>query len=159
MKSIDRLVTGLASELNIDSGARNQARRAWHYLATDTGNLYEILEDNVTLIGTLTLNAPAVYVALLTQTGTNAPVATILQNTLGYVPTIAYDDVGQYIISLDAATDSNKLWYTISQAISSTGFFTMFDGGTGNVFITSSDTGAQANDLLFLTPIEIRVYP
>lgn len=41
-----------------------------------------------------------VYTALLTQTGTNAPVATVLENTLGETPTWYYDfydeGVGRY---------------------------------------------------------------
>ena len=37
-----------------------------------------------------------VYTALLTQTGTDAPVATVLENTLGGDVTWTYDDIGSY---------------------------------------------------------------
>jgi len=37
-----------------------------------------------------------VYTALLTQTGTDAPVATVLENTLGYNITWGYSNVGVY---------------------------------------------------------------
>jgi hypothetical protein len=38
-----------------------------------------------------------VYTALLSQTGTNAPVATVLENTLGTTIVWTRDDVGEYI--------------------------------------------------------------
>lgn len=41
-----------------------------------------------------------VYEALLTQTGTDAPVATVLENTLGGTPTFSYVDVGWYHLTL-----------------------------------------------------------
>jgi len=41
-------------------------------------------------------SSPKVYRALLTQSGTDAPVATVLENTLGFVPTYEYSLVGQY---------------------------------------------------------------
>ena len=37
-----------------------------------------------------------VYIATLTQTGTNAPIATVLENTLGEVPTWSYVSAGTY---------------------------------------------------------------
>ncbi len=52
-----------------------------------------------------------VYTALLTQTGTSAPTATILKNTLGVTPTFTYTTNGDYDIttSVDAFT-ANKTW-------------------------------------------------
>jgi hypothetical protein len=50
-----------------------------------------------------------VYSALLTQTGTNPPVATVLENTLGEVPVFGRTSAGEYY--LDAANPiflSNK---------------------------------------------------
>ena len=43
---------------------------------------------------------PKVYRALLTQTGTNAPVATVLENTLGGTVVWSYGDVGIYLATL-----------------------------------------------------------
>ncbi len=40
--------------------------------------------------------APKIYRALLTQTGTSAPVATVLENSLGGNITFAYTSVGEY---------------------------------------------------------------
>lgn len=42
------------------------------------------------------ITKPKVYRALLTQTGTDAPVATVLENTLGFVPTWTRGGVGLY---------------------------------------------------------------
>lgn len=43
-----------------------------------------------------------VYTALLTQSGTSAPVATVLQNTLGTV-TYSYNSLGNYNINLPSS--------------------------------------------------------
>lgn len=40
-----------------------------------------------------------VYTALLTQKGTDAPVATVLENTLGFTPIYTYSSAGVYILS------------------------------------------------------------
>ena len=45
-------------------------------------------------------NGVKVYRALLTQTGTDAPVATVLENTLGADVTWDYDDAGRYRVTL-----------------------------------------------------------
>ena len=49
-----------------------------------------------------------IYVALLTQTGTDAPVATVLQNTLGGTLVWTYSDIGSYIGTLLGAFTENK---------------------------------------------------
>jgi hypothetical protein len=50
-------------------------------------------------------SAPAykVYTALLTQTGTDTPVATVLENTLGGEPVWVRNDVGEYTATLNNA--------------------------------------------------------
>jgi len=49
-----------------------------------------------------------VYTALLTQSGTDAPVATVLQNTLGGTVVWTRDDVGDYTATLSSAFTNNK---------------------------------------------------
>jgi len=49
-----------------------------------------------------------IYTALLTQTGTNAPVATVLENTLGGEVVWTYEDVGQYFAELTDSFPLNK---------------------------------------------------
>lgn len=62
-----------------------------------------------TLAGT-----PTVYVALLTQTSTNAPVATVLVNTLGGTPTWGYTSVGVYTATLTGVFTAAKTGVFIS---------------------------------------------
>jgi len=50
---------------------------------------------------------PKVYRALLTQTGTDAPVATVLENTLGGTPVWTYQGVGIYRALLTDAFPEN----------------------------------------------------
>ena len=51
-----------------------------------------------------------VYTALLSQSGTNAPVATVLENTLGDIVTFTYKDVGTYnIISNGLFTEGKTI--------------------------------------------------
>lgn len=50
-----------------------------------------------------------VYTALLTQSGTDAPIATVLENTLGVTPTYGYSSVGEYtLISAGFFTEEKK---------------------------------------------------
>lgn len=51
-----------------------------------------------------------IYVALLTQSGTNAPVATVLQNTLGGTVVWSRDDVGKYTATLANAFTTDKTY-------------------------------------------------
>jgi hypothetical protein len=53
--------------------------------------------------------APKEYVALLTQDNTNAPVATVLKNTLGATPIWTYTGTGTYTASVITA---NPLFLT-----------------------------------------------
>ncbi len=53
-------------------------------------------------------STPLVYKALLTQTGTDAPVATVLENTLGGTVVWSYNGVGEYNGALTGAFTSGK---------------------------------------------------
>ena len=74
--------------------------------------------DNLSVNGTqITENGGSpykVYTALLTQTGTNPPVATVLENTLGVNLTFGYLAIGVYTINNLNGWDRTKLWYGIS---------------------------------------------
>lgn len=48
-----------------------------------------------------------VYTALLTQSGTNAPVATVLENTVSN-PLFSYSQVGAYLFNCDDITNTAK---------------------------------------------------
>lgn len=99
---------------------------------------------------------PLKYTALISQTGTNAPVATILENTLGFTPIFSYDVVGAYNIS-GSTFDLNKTTITLQ---GSSGFCGALVNTTTQMIIYSFDnTGVLKNDLLSRNLLEIRVYP
>lgn len=54
-----------------------------------------------------------VYTALLRQTGTSAPVATVLEDTLGGTVGWTYEDVGEYSAILTGAFTLGKTWIII----------------------------------------------
>jgi hypothetical protein len=101
-----------------------------------------------------------IYTALLTQTGTSAPVANVLENTLGGTVVWTRIDVGNYVATLTGAFTLNKTFVFVSCNI--------FDG----VFIVGAnpvdantielytwdfvEVVEMAGDLVF---VEIRVYP
>ena len=54
-----------------------------------------------------------VYTALLTQSGTDAPIATILENTLVGTISFYYQGVGQYVIVSSEGWDTAKTTFSI----------------------------------------------
>ena len=109
---------------------------------------------------------PKVYIALLTQTGTDAPVATVLKNTLGGVPVWSYSNVGVYTGTLASAFTANKTITNINQAgvnlafPEETGFKSFFRVNDNTVRImTKLVSYDDANDLLDSVSIKIEVYP
>jgi hypothetical protein len=104
------------------------------------------------------------YVALLSQTGTNAPVATVLSNTLGSVAW-SYEGVGLYYgtSSLITATQTFVSFSsTASNSDSRLGDESgpiQFGPRTGYVLVSTSDVGLNSSDDALLNYITIRVYP
>ena len=141
------------------------------YFVKDLDNLYDrksrsevlldITIDNLELIGSgssepVDSRPYKVYTALLTQTGTNAPVATVLENTLGVTITLHYAAPGQYFLTADTPIFINPFFSTgITNANQS---LAIFEAGTGGLGINMKVGGVLANDVLFNHPIEIRVY-
>lgn len=103
-----------------------------------------------------------VYTALLTQTGTDAPTATILQNTIGTV-TYTYSGVGIYHATSSGLFTENKTFFIMSSSnYGSDGIiFTIDWVSSSDITINCFDTAAHTslNDALLKSPIEIRVYP
>lgn len=94
------------------------------------------------------------YTALLTQTGTNPPVATVLENTLGLNAVFTYDAAGQYTL-----TDLSGLFLSNKTAV-----FMQFKNGGPTMEIYADNvnqiiigTNGQ-DDVLLNTFIEIRIY-
>lgn len=104
-----------------------------------------------------------IYTALISQSGTDAPTARILQNTLGYIPSFAYYTVGSYGIILTNApydkiyTPTQYLYKTTSSNDTSITVITEDDNLiTINTRVATTDTTSD-NKLSDFT-IEIRVY-
>ena len=111
------------------------------------------------------INGVKKYVALLSQTGTNAPVATVLENTIGDI-VWSRQELGVYFGTLANAFPSTK---SICQAslisLSGDGDATVikrsYFGSASVVFIESTDDNLDGGvyDLDGVCYIEIRVYP
>lgn len=112
---------------------------------------------------------PKVYRALLTQSGTDAPVAIILENTLGDVPVWSYIDVGEYNCSLIGVFGLQKTLTSITNNIDEvkahSRILKIDDDSikvrTGEYNFTAPDTFEfiPINGYLINTSIEILVYP
>jgi len=106
---------------------------------------------------------PKKYVALLTQAGTSAPTATVLENTTGTTISYTYDNVGIYTIdALAAVFTANKT--TIK-------FGNEGNGSEMTIWVRAADTtttqfifevysgAVAANDMMQRTLVEITIYP
>lgn len=118
------------------------------------------------------LGAPAapylVYTALLTQTGINAPTATVLQNTLGGTVVWSYTSEGDYLATLAGAFTANKTFISATNGKNT-------DSGADGLILGSRNESTDAVSLLAFrgdgipkdlhtdgasrTSFEIRVYP
>jgi hypothetical protein len=106
-----------------------------------------------------------VYTALLTQTGTDAPVATVLENTIGNI-IWSYDSEGIYKAeSIGNFTESKTVVFISSGSNYSNfpSFYpTVYPGNNDYFYITTAaienPPNYNTNSSLLMTPIEIRVY-
>ena len=99
-----------------------------------------------------------VYTAILTQIGTNAPVATVLENTLLGTVTFQYVSNGIYTATLIGAFTTGKTTATLDGGT----FNQVFKAVQNNIntvrLVTYGTSGSVANDQMGLTTLEIRVY-
>lgn len=138
-----------------------------YIMYNDNGNTNKRIDTLQTTAQILALintevNEPKKYVALLTQSGTNAPTAIVLENTLGGTVVWTRDDVGYYIGTLSGAFTTDKtVVYTQIRDFSSS--IECFSQGENTVFIDTAYLNAGAfseqDGILSNTFIEIRVYP
>lgn len=106
--------------------------------------------------------APLIYRALISQESSSAPIAIVLENTLGEVPTFAYASPGVYTINTVSNVFTSDKTY-----LSCNGYISAVNGDTislektnGNqVTIYTLHNGYQIDDLLRKTEITIYVYP
>lgn len=107
------------------------------------------------------------YVALLSQTGQDDPVATVLENTLGGVPVWTRYSMGQYLCTLPDAFPKLKTFCSVTRGYDWGNLGNIYFGhAVGDDFLymyfldysgSSNDimNGPSGNDLY----VEIRVYP
>ena len=99
------------------------------------------------------------YTALLSQTGTNAPTATVTDPTLGTI-TFGYDDIGEFTIFSSGLFTQNKTLFFIANTngyVASGNKIAWVDINT--LSLKSIGNNVLANGVLSNTPILIRVYP
>lgn len=116
------------------------------------------------ILSRLTPQAPKykVYTALLSQSGTDAPVATVLENTLGDI-VWTRTSVGEYRGNLTGIFIEEKTFLLIQNYFQSTDTTTNLSyisvGSQDNISINSfDDTSSLSDDFLYYTSVEIRVY-
>ncbi len=102
-----------------------------------------------------------VYTALLTQEGTNAPVATVLQNTLGVTPVLTRDGIGFYKITATGVFEVGKT-FVYANHIALAHIDEKVGITSSNVdFVrvtTTTTAGVLSDNIIFNREIEIRVY-
>lgn len=107
--------------------------------------------------------APKVYVALLTQTGTDAPVATVLQNTLGGTVVWSRNGTGEYYGTLLGAFTGTVPHIEYIYTGNDTAQYYYISKDTNNIIsVISKDTPniiTVADNILKNAYIKIEVYP
>ena len=123
------------------------------------------LGDNSTRIATTAFvqNATGgyrVYTALVSQSGTSAPTAIVLRNTLGGTVTWAYTGVGTYTATLTGAftLDKTAIFFARNPIFYEIGG-ERTDANTITITTSDGGTGAALNSGLNKATIEFRVYP
>lgn len=103
-----------------------------------------------------------VYKALLTQTGTDAPVATVLENNLGGTVVWTRAGTGDYVATLSGAFVSGKTFLIPPKNFESSGIDSQFvDTGNTNeleLLIFQNDDNTPVDEELLRSSIEIQVY-
>jgi hypothetical protein len=103
-----------------------------------------------------------VYTALISQTGSGAPVTTTLENTLGGVVVWTYNGSGSYYATLGGAFILNKTIMFLSDGSpigsSAAEQLHAYYISTNQIQINTRKNGTSADGLLSLATVEIRVY-
>jgi hypothetical protein len=103
---------------------------------------------------------PKKYVALLTQTGTSAPVATVLENSLGGTVVWTRSVAGYYVATLNGAFPSDKTALFPGSPNSTTSQIALVDENQPNqVGLSTSINGVNTDGQLSNTAVMIIVYP
>jgi hypothetical protein len=114
-------------------------------------------EENGIYIGGLKLSTPKIYRALLNQTGTNAPVATVMENTIGAIVWTRVTN-GEYRGTLSGAFTSAKTHALIVSGEDSIAYVE-YTTNILTIITQVCDTLALTDSLLKNSAIQILVYP
>ena len=132
---------------------------------TGTRTVVADASGNLSAVASVDSRPYKVYTALLSQSGTNAPVATVLENTLGGTVVWSRGSVGLYIGTLDNGFSStlSKVIIFISggePSQNATGFYNALPNHINSVQVNTRNTSGSLADSLMSTgaTIEIRVY-
>lgn len=116
------------------------------------------VNDDLVVNGTNNIRPYKVWSALVSQSGTNAPTAVVIENTLGTI-TFNYVMTGRYQILSSNLFTNNKTIITGNNVNSGNGETAAFDlGGPSFCSILTRNGPVTANDCLNSTFVEIRVY-
>jgi hypothetical protein len=125
-------------------------------------NDVEVTESNTSYVNgvAVSTSTPKVYKATLTQTGTSAPVETVLVNTLSGTPVWSYVSVGLYKLTLTSEWAANKTALYSINIPDGNGFGSLQRNNANEIFLVTRDTSSlNADDLLLESYIIIEVYP
>lgn len=103
------------------------------------------------------------YVALLTQSGTSAPVVIVLKNTLDGTPVWTRQSMGNYDCTLSGAFPLDTTVLEVQQSVISLGATQIVNQEALNdalvtVSTYASDGSTLADSLLYKTAVKIQVY-
>lgn len=101
------------------------------------------------------------YVALISQTGTNAPTAVVLENTLGVTITFTRPTTGDYkiLFSPDLPSENILTLATSGGSTYNDCFVVFHDVGVNGLYFSNYGNGGGLQDDFTNMSIEIRVYP
>ncbi len=99
------------------------------------------------------------YHALLSQTGTAAPTAKVLLNTLGVVPVLSRTGLGDYKITATGKFTANKTALILgTQIIAQDYRITGYQANANEIIISTAVDGVGEDEVLANLLVEIRVY-
>ncbi len=143
----------------------------WNNLSNESQEIFKRLlvsiDENTASIEEIQNQEPApaedsrpykVYTALISQSSTSAPVATVLENTLDATITWSYVGTGQYFATASSAVFTVNKTVGILSNSTSTGTNAFVNISTTVFNTVTSVSGVATNNQLFKNMVEIRVY-
>lgn len=151
---VDQEITTLNSDLQ--EIINNETQNLNNELSAQSSQI-DSLANNVNELQTNFLYKK--YIALLSQTSTNNPVATVFENTMDDIIVWTRDSVGTYTGTLTGAFVNFKTWFSITP-INYAGLYEVFSLDENTIRIRTADitTLTLVDGQLNETPLEIRVY-